>query len=225
MSFDKCCEAMNNLGLRYIEVFPGHVAGMSPTQIKETLAKNNIKYMSYGVVPFTNKEADNRKMFEIAKQFGFSTLSCDPSPDSFDSLDKLCDEYGVSVGIHPHGPGHRWAKIETIWNAVKDHNKKIGLCADTGHLIRAGEDPLKACETMKDRLFELHLKDFKKKGENDWEDVPAAQGSLDVDGIIKFLLTNKFKGGIFIEYEGADPVNKSKESVDRVLEAIKKAKA
>ena len=31
-------------------------------------------------------------------------FSADPDPDSFDSLDKLCDEYKIAIGIHPHGP-------------------------------------------------------------------------------------------------------------------------
>src|SRR3954453_5631022 len=42
MSFEKCCEAMNKLSLRHIEGYPNHVAGLSPTQIKEILEKNNI---------------------------------------------------------------------------------------------------------------------------------------------------------------------------------------
>ena len=38
MSFEKCCQAMNQLGLPHIEVYPGHVAGLSPTQIKDILS-------------------------------------------------------------------------------------------------------------------------------------------------------------------------------------------
>ena len=29
-------------------------------------------------------------------------------------LDKLVDEYNIPIGIHNHGPGHRFAKIDTI---------------------------------------------------------------------------------------------------------------
>ncbi len=34
-------------------------------------------------------------------------FSADPDPDSFDSLDKLCDKYKIAIGIHPHGPQAR----------------------------------------------------------------------------------------------------------------------
>src|SRR5688572_5757189 len=52
MSFAKCCEAMKGLGLKHVEIFPGHIAGLTPTQVKETLASNNIEFASYGVIPF-----------------------------------------------------------------------------------------------------------------------------------------------------------------------------
>ena len=224
MSFAKATEAMQQLGLTHIEIYSGHVTGMSPKQVQEQLAKTGITFVSYGVIPFNQDEAHARKMFELAKTYGLKNLSCDPGPESFDILDKLTEEYDVTVAIHPHGPGHRWAKVETIQNAIKDHSKRIGLCADTGHLIRAGEDPVKACETFKDRLHAMHLKDFKKLDNGKWEDVPAAQGSLDVDALVKFMLDNNYKGGLFIEYEGGEPVKRVQESLDRVKQAVKKAK-
>ena len=92
---------------------------------------------------------------------GLGYLSADPAPDSFDSLDKLVEEYGVGVGIHNHGPGHRYAKIDTIAEAIKDHNPKIGCCIDTGHFLRSREDPVRAVEVFGHRIFGVHLKDVK----------------------------------------------------------------
>jgi hypothetical protein len=56
--------------------------------------------------------------------------------------------------------------------------------------------------------------------------VPAGEGRLDVDGIVKFLLdeSNAFKGVVFIEYEGKEPVEAIQKSLQRVKEAVKKAK-
>jgi sugar phosphate isomerase/epimerase len=144
-----------------------------------------------------------------------SNISADPNPDSFDSLDKLVEEYGTTVAIHDHGPGHRYGKISQIWNAVKDHNPKIGLCNDTGHFIRAGEDPLEACEKFKDRLFAVHLKDFKQKG-NDWEDCILGDGKLQLRPLLKWLLDHNFEGGAFIEYEGPKPVPVTQQCMARV---------
>ena len=105
-SFEKMLEAMqNDLKLHVVELFPNHVAAMSPTQVKEKLAAHDVKALSYGVIPFTKDADANRKMFELAKTYGMTNLSCDPDKDAFDSLDKLTDEYNVTCAIHPHGPG------------------------------------------------------------------------------------------------------------------------
>lgn len=226
MSLEKCLDTMvNNLHLKYVEIFPGHHPNTSARQVAEMAQKHGIDIVAYGVVPFSKKTDENRKHFEIGKALGIKSLSCDPDPDAFDSLDKLVEEYKIAAAIHPHGPGHRWAKIETIHDAVKDHHKLIGLCADTGHLIRAEQDPLEALHVFKDRLFGLHLKDFKKLGPDKWEDVPASEGSLDTDAVVKFLLENKFHGAISIEFEGEHPVDATKKTIERVRAAVKKAHA
>ncbi len=231
-SFENMLSAMHaDLKLHFVELFPAHLAAQSPASVAEKLKAADVAALSYGVVGFTKDEAANRKLFELAKSYGFTNLSCDPDPDSFDGLDKLTEEYKITVAIHPHGPQNRWGKIDTIQKAIKDHSKMIGLCADTGHLIRAGEDPMRAVETFKDRLYAIHLKDFKKVGDGKWEDVPATEGSLDVNALVKFLLANKYAGGVFIEYEGErkddpnHPVTASLKSLETVKEAVKKAMA
>jgi inosose dehydratase len=225
--FEKMLDAMqNDLKLRYVELFPQHMAGKSPPQIKDLLKNHNVTAVSYGVIPFTKDEKKNRDLFEIAKTYGMKNLSCNPDPDdaTFSSVDKLTEEYGITVAIHPHGPeDKRWGKIAQLQKGFQGRSTRIGLCNDTGHLIRSNEDPLKACELFKDRLHALHLKDFNKDG----KDVPAGEGRLDVDGIVKFLLdkSNGFKGTVFIEYEGGTPVEAIQKSLERVKESVKKAKA
>jgi sugar phosphate isomerase/epimerase len=228
-SFDKMLQAMKeDLKLHYVELFPAHLIGLSHKIALEKLKDADVKALSYGVIGFSKDDAANRKLFDLAKELELTNLTCDPDPDSFDSLDKLTEEYGITAAIHDHGPGHRWGKIDTIESAIKDHSKKIGLCCDTGHFIRAGEDPLRAVEVFKDRLYEVHLKDFKKEG-NKWEDVPAGDANLNVDGLVKALLAIKYAGGVLIEFEGQKkddpsyPVTASQTSLGRVREAVKKA--
>ena len=143
----------------------------------EKLKAHDVKALSYGVIDFTKDHDKNKKQFDLAKSLNLQNLSCNPDPDAFDSLDKLTDEYNITCAIHPHGPGAKWVKIDQIHDAIKDHNKKIGLCCDTGHLIRADQDPLRALEVFKDRTYALHLKDFKKLGPDKWEDVPAGDAA------------------------------------------------
>jgi sugar phosphate isomerase/epimerase len=148
-------------------------------------------------------------MFEFGKAVGVKYLSADPSMDSFDSLDKLCEEYQIAIAIHPHGPAgkgrHQWWSAEIIMKAVKDHYKLIGSCLDTGHLIRMAQlgeklDPVEQIKIMGSRNFALHLKDHDNKKR---EDVPYGDqaGALDVSGVLKALKDVKFTGHIAIEYE------------------------
>ncbi len=230
-AFGDMLEAVKTqLKLKFIEVYPNHLTGLSPAQIKEKLAAAGVAMTSYGVVKFKKDEKENRPLFEIAKTYDLKTLSCDPDDDkeTFDNLEKLTQEYGVSIAIHPHGPTHKWGKVEQLKKAFNGRGTRIGLCADTGHLIRAGEDPLKVIQEFKDRTHSLHLKDFKKiekNGKPDWEDVPAGTANLDVDGIVKYLIKEKWKGYIYIEYEGGKPIEAVQQSIARVKEAAKKANA
>ncbi len=225
--FDKMLDAMkNDLKLSYVECYPAHLAGRTPPQIIKMLEEAGVKMASYGVIGFNKDEKSNRALFEIAKTYSLTNLSCNPSKDPavLEQIDKLAEEYNITLAIHPHGPGSTWPTAEVLAKGFEGRSTRLGLCADTGHLIRAGEDPLKVCKQFKDRLHALHLKDFKKlEGNNKWEDVPAGTANLDVNGLVKFLLEEKYSKPIFIEYEGKDPVASIQKSLDAVAAAVKKA--
>jgi len=147
--------------------------------------------VGFGVSDFTKDQDKNKKLFDFGKAIGVKYLSANPTTDSFDSLDKLCDEYKIAIAIHPHGPAgggklHRWYSAEVILKAVKDHNPLIGTCLDTGHLIRAAQlgeklDPVQQIKLMGPRNFGLHLKDHDNQRKTD---VPYGDptGVLDVPG-------------------------------------------
>ena len=226
MSLDNALAAMQNeLKLREVELFPNHIAGLSPAQVVEKLKAHDVRCVSFGVIPFGKKDDANRKHFELAKALGCKNLSCDPEndPKCFESVGKLCEEYKITAAIHPHGPGSRWVKIDQIFAAVKDVNPMIGLNNETGWLIAAGEDPVRACDVFKGRMYAMHLKDFKKGENGKLEDVPAGEGQLDVDALVKKLLEVKFDGAFSVEYEGDEPVAAIKKSLERIKAAVKKA--
>ncbi|HWE02085.1 MAG TPA: sugar phosphate isomerase/epimerase [Tepidisphaeraceae bacterium] len=205
-SFENALKTIRKtLNLSRVEIYPGHLSGISPTKAKELLKEYDMTVTAYGVVHFSKDMESNRKTFEFAKGLGIPHLSCDPDPDSFDSLDKLTEEYKITADIHDHGPGHRWGKIQTILDALKDHSKMIGLCDDTGHFIRAGEDPLKAAEDFVGRLHAVHLKDFKKNEKGKFEDCALGDGGLQLKPFLDYLIGIKYEGDLSIEYEGGKP--------------------
>jgi sugar phosphate isomerase/epimerase len=209
---EPCLKRTKDLGLHYIEFFQKHApVESSPEQVKALLKlckDYGITPNAWGVQGFTKDHDANKKFFEFGKALGIKSLSADPDPDSFDSLDKLCDEYKIAIAIHPHGPQgkdklHRWYSAEVIMKAVKDHHELIGTCLDTGHLIRAAQlgkklDPAKQVRVMGKRNFGMHLKDHDNEKDTD---VVYGKGALDVPAVLKALRDVKFKGSISIEYE------------------------
>jgi sugar phosphate isomerase/epimerase len=222
------------LGLHYIEFFQKHAPlEASEDQIKALLKlcrEYEITPICYGVQDFSKNHDKNKKIFDYGKALGIKTFSADPAPDSFDNLDKLCDEYKIAIAIHPHGPIgggklHRWYSAEVIMAAVKDHNPLIGSCLDTGHLIRSAQlgkklDPAEQVRIMGDRNFGMHLKDHDNQKDTD---VVYGKGVLDVPAVLKALRDVKFKGHISIEYEAHEdnPSPDMKACVEVFKDAVK----
>lgn len=223
------------LGLKSAEFYSKHIPTDSAPEKLAAILKLCKEYevtpIGFGVSGFSKDHSANKKVFEFGKAIGVKYLSADPSPDSFDSLDKLCEEYKIAIAIHPHGPvgkgRHRWWSAEVILKAVKDHHKLIGTCLDTGHLLRMsvlGEklDPAEQVKLMGERNFALHLKDHDNKKNTD---VPFGDpaGTLNVSSVLEALKAVKFSGHIAIEYE-ANPGNPSPD-VKKCIAYVKNAAA
>ena len=221
--FDEAMDKVAELGLHYVELYPGH---LDHNQVTEAARSEAIKRMeglgivpdAYGVVGFDEDEAAARKIFDFAKRLGLRSISADPTPASFDMLDKLVDEYQIPIAIHNHGPHHRWGKPEAILEAVKDHHKLIGLCADTGHFLRADVDPVKAVKLLRGRVYGLHVKDFISEN----EEVIAGDGKLDLKALIAEVRTQNFVGACSIEFELSpeDPMAGIRAGLANVREAV-----
>ena len=232
---EQALKRTQELGLKYVEFATGHVSNKSKpeqiTALKKLCSEYGITPVAYGVQRFSKSDDENKRLFEFGKALGIRTFSADPDPDSFDSLDKMCEEYKISVAIHPHGPQgggklHRWYGSEVILPAVNGHNPLIGTCLDTGHLIRSAQldkklDPAAEVRAMGARNFGLHLKDHDNSKRRD---VPFGQGALDVPGVLKALREVKFTGYISIEYEANpdDPSPDVKQCLDVFKESVKK---
>ena len=231
---EETLKRLKELNLHYVEFYQKHVpADSTPKQLAAILKlckEYEVTPLAWGVQSFTKDTDKNRKYFELGKTLGLKMLSADPDPDSFDSLDKLCEEYKIAIGIHPHGPQgnhlHRWYSAEIIMAAVKDHNPLIGSCLDTGHLIRAAQlgkklDPAEQVRIMGARNHGIHLKDWNNVTK---KEVIDGQGNLDIAALLKALRDVKFKGLISIEYEANEdePTADVREDLQAVKDAVKK---
>ena len=229
---DEALDDIQELGLHTVEFFEKHLAvGSSQEQIdamKQNLAKRDIKLLAHGVNGFGKDEAANRRIFEFAKKAGIRNISADPSPDAFGNLDKLVAEYDIRIAIHNHGPGARYNKVEDVLKAIQGHHKLIGACADLGHYIRSGEDPVRVIRMLEGRLYGIHLKDFDQP-KGDAKGVILGKGHLDVVEVFKALKKVEFPadGALSIEYEehAENPMPDLRECVAVAREGERKANA
>jgi sugar phosphate isomerase/epimerase len=213
---EQALKRIKDLGLHYVELYQKHAPLEATPEQNKALLKLCKEYdvtpVCWGVQSFSKDHDKNKRIFEFAKALNLKAISADPDPDSFDSLDKLCDEYKIAIAIHPHGPQgdhlHRWYSADVIMAAVKDHNALIGSCLDTGHLIRSAQlgkklDPAEEVRKMGARNFGLHLKDHDNKRKTDVV-FGKDGGVLDMVALLKALREVKFKGHLSIEYEAKE---------------------
>jgi sugar phosphate isomerase/epimerase len=232
---EQALKQTQELGARHAEFYRGHVPVTDKfdqiAAVRKLCKEYDVTPIAFGVERFSKDHDANKKIFDFAKALGVKHLSADPDPDSFDGLDKLVEEYQISIAIHPHGPAgkdklHRWYSAEVILKAVKDHHKLIGTCLDTGHLIRAAQlgeklDPAQQVRAMGARNFGMHLKDHDNEAKRD---VIYGKGALDVPAVLKALRDVKFTGYIAIEYEANEnnPLPDMKACVEVFKESVKK---
>lgn len=222
---------IEGMGVHYVEFYSKHLAPDATVETiaetKKLLASADITLNAHGVNGFSADHAANRKVFEFAKKAGIKNITANPKPDSFDSLDKLVAEFDIRVCIHNHGPGALFDKSDDTLNAVKDHDKRIGACVDTGHYIRSDENPVDVIRKLGDRVFALHIKDDTHKGDKGSHNVVIGQANLDVVGVFKALKDIKFPadGSISLEYESNpdNPIEDMKDCLAVARESIAKA--
>jgi len=172
--------------------------------VQARLKKDGIRAVNYGVVGIPNNEAGARKIFEFAKQLGLYGITTE-SVESIDVIEKLVKEYDIRVGFHDHpkrpqDPAYKMWDPNYILSVVKDRDARIGSCADTGHWVRSGLNPVDCLTILQGRIISSHLKDLNEKSPKA-HDVPYGTGVSDVPAILAELKRQNFVGNVSVEYE------------------------
>jgi sugar phosphate isomerase/epimerase len=158
-------------------------------------------FVNMGVVALPANEAKCRQVFEFAKQWGIGVLVSEPETNAFDIIEKLCLEYNIKVAIHNHPKGHSiYWNPDTVLAMIKGRTPLIGACADVGHWMRSGLDPLVCLQKLDGHVICLHFKDLNKMGP-DAHDVPWGTGVGKTKELMAELQRQKFQGAFCVEYE------------------------
>ena len=211
-AFDKTQE----LGVKYIEVFPGHKLGgkwgdkvfdfnldaTTQKEIKELAASKVIKIVSTGVY-VAERSSDWNKMFAFASAMGMEYISCEPALKDWDLVEKLAKQYNIKISVHNHPKPSDYWNPDNLLQAISGRSTLLGSCADVGHWNREGLDQIACLRKLHGRLVSLHFKDIRAKESPDkWrDDTIWGTGVLNVKGMLEELKRQDFKGVFAIEYE------------------------
>lgn len=212
-AIDKAAQA----GAKVIELFPGQALSGSDSKakfshdstdeqvklVKNHLASKGIQSVAYGVVGLSKDEKSSRKVFEFCKTMGIGIINSEPPADALDTIEKLVREYDIKVGFHNHpksdkNPNYVHWNPEWVLSVVKDRDPRIGACADTGHWLTSGLDPVAAVKLLGKRVVSAHLKDRANFAP---PDVPFGTGTGKVKEVLDELVRLGFDGSLSIEYE------------------------
>ncbi len=234
-TFYEAIEKTRELGLGWIEAFPGQSLSKEQKDVKigpsmpadirkqvmEKLAQEGITLVNYGVTDMGKTEQDARKVFDFAKEMGIETIVSEPEASEMEMLDKLCQEYKIGLAIHNHPKPSRYWDSQAVLKACEGRSKWIGACVDTGHWVRSGLEPVDCLKQLQGRIRSVHLKEIENDADVVWG---TAKGR--VKGILEELNRQGYQGTFSIEYEAACENNlpfiyKSASFFDQVASTMK----
>ena len=114
-----------------------------PDELAATAAKvasAGLTLYGAGVIDMA-KEAQVRQAFDYGKAAGLRLLVISPEPKLLPLVEAQVKKQGIAVAIHNHGPGDkRFPTPQSAYDAVAGLDRRVGLCIDIGHTVRAGAD-------------------------------------------------------------------------------------
>ncbi|HCC59041.1 MAG TPA: sugar phosphate isomerase/epimerase [Solibacterales bacterium] len=203
---DKTIEMLKQLGVKYVDIKEFHLPYKdSPAQLAEgrkELDAAGLTVIGGGNISLQkDDEADLRRYFDYAKACGFPMMIIAPTHETLPKIEKLVKEYNIKVAIHNHGPEDKhFPTPQSVLAAIKNMDRRVGLCCDLGHTARAGKDPVESLAEAGTRLFEIHIKDL-KTFEPHAIQVNVGQGIMPVAAIFRQLVKMKYPGVVSLEYE------------------------
>ena len=211
-SFAEGIKKTDSAGLRYVEGMSFQkmgkefgdttmtaLSGWEINKMKKMMHEKNIRMTSMYVL--NGKTVQEWKHhFDQAKELGMEYIVCEPEINSWNVLDSLAGIYNIKVAIHEHMRGKsRYWHPDSVLAAIKGH-KNIGACADLGHWVRSGLDPVECLKKLDGHIIGVHLKDLDQPGVNA-KDVNVGTGVIKFNDIIKELKRQQFSGMVMSECE------------------------
>ncbi len=189
--------------------------------VKKELKKHDISVVAYGVVKFANNAKDIIKVFDWAKKFGIKTIVTEPTYDDFFLIEQLAKEYQLNIAIHNHPAPSKYWHPQISLDRIKGRDRRLGICADTGHWLRSGIVPVEALRLLDGRIIDVHLKDLNEFGKKDAHDVPFGSGKANIRDILAELTLQHYNGFLVVEHENKAEAMNPSPSIRKGLDYIR----
>jgi inosose dehydratase len=201
---DQTLEIARRVGMKYICLKSMHLPlDAKPEEIAAAAAKvKQAGLILYGGgVISMQKESQIDQAFDYAKAAGMQLMVIAPIAETLPLIEKKVQQYNIAVAIHNHGPTDKhFPTPESVYEAVRERDKRMGLCMDIGHTVRVGADLNASTEKYFDRLLDVHMKDVTEatpKGHG----IQAGRGVIDIPKFLGLLIRLKYPGVLSFEYE------------------------
>lgn len=174
-------------------------------ELKTRLADRSMSISSI-FAAFNGKPDQAKRLFDFCKEMGTGTIVAEPSAESLDMIEKLCDEYSINVAFHNHARGQSpYWQPEMVLAACKNRTQRMGGCSDAGQWARSGLDPVESLRKMKGRILCFHLKDILKRNEPDCRNTVFGEGEGEFVKSLTELKRLGYRGLTTIDFEYDTP--------------------
>jgi len=195
---------LRQLGVHYVSVKDVHLAyTASPEETAKAIKEfeqAGLKIVSGGTIPLT-EAGGLRKYFDYARRCGMPLMVTAPSHATLPEIERLVKEYDIRVAIHTHGPeDNQFPNPQTVLEAVKGMDPRMGVCMDVGHTMRTGVDVVETVALCGSRLLDMHFKDLASPRDKDSQ-CEVGRGVMPTVAILKQLKKMRYQGSINLEYE------------------------
>lgn len=198
-TFFEAIEKTAQLGLPYInglsfqkvskDIPKKFAPGLTDDELKQVRLKldaSGVRLLTHYIQNIPADPKRCRAIFEFGRKIGIETFLSEPKPEALPHIEKFCDEYGINVAIHNHGRkgSPKYWNPEGVLEACKGRGKRIGACPDIGYWLRAGIDPIKGLNVLKDRVLAIQMHDLNEVSPKG-HDVPWGTGAGRMEDVIR----------------------------------------
>lgn len=203
-SIDDTIAMMNRIGIYNLSLKDFHLPlDSNQEKINEVVAKfksGGINIYATGVI-YMKTEAEVDRAFNYTKNIGVDMVVGVPTYDLLAYTEKKVKEHNIRIAIHNHGPEDKlYPGPKDVYDRISKMDKRMGLCLDIGHAVRAGANLEKVVKDYADRLFDLHIKDV-SAAQADGKAIEVGRGVIDFPAFVKALRAIQYKGKCSIEFE------------------------